>query len=118
VEESFHVLDGEFAFSVGEQVTAAGAGTYVLVPRGTRHKIAAGTGGGRLFALMVRGGLEEKFFELGDLPPDGITDPAVRTAISPARLHPGVGIGRLTGGTPLQGGCKAARAGWLHGEDA
>jgi hypothetical protein len=84
VEESFHVLDGEFAFSVGEQVTAAGAGTYVLVPRGTRHKIAAGAGGGRLFALMVRGGLEEKFFELGDLPPDGITDPAVRTAISPS----------------------------------
>jgi hypothetical protein len=26
--------------------------------------------------------LEEMSFELGDLPPDGITDPAVRTAIS------------------------------------
>jgi hypothetical protein len=31
---------------------------------------------------MVPGGLEEMFFELATLPPDGITDPAVRAAIS------------------------------------
>jgi len=55
---------------------------YVLVPRGTRHEISAGAGGGRLLVLMVPGGLEEMFFELGNLPPDSITDPAVRAAIS------------------------------------
>ena len=33
-------------------------------------------------ALMVPGGLEEMFLELGTLPPDSITDPAVRAAIS------------------------------------
>ena len=82
MEESFFVLDGEFTFAVGEEKIPAGPGTYVLVPRGTRHGFTAGTGGGRFLVLMVPGGLEEMFFELGDLPPDSITDPAVRAAIS------------------------------------
>ena len=82
MEESLFVLGGEFTFPVGEQVIRAGPGSYVLVPRGTRHEISAGAGGGRLLVLMVPGGLEEMFFELGNLPPDGITDPAVRAAIS------------------------------------
>jgi hypothetical protein len=38
--------------------------------------------GGRLLVLLVPGGLEEMFFELGNLPPDSITDPAVPAAIS------------------------------------
>jgi len=82
VQESFFVLDGEFTFAVGEQQIAAGPGSYILVPRGTRHTITAGAGGGRFLTLMVPGGLEEMFFELAGLPPDGITDPAVRAAIS------------------------------------
>jgi len=82
MEESFFVLDGEFTFAVGDQQVAAGPGSYVLVPRGTRHGITAGTGGGRFLTLMVPGGLEEMFFELAGLPPDSITDPAARDAIS------------------------------------
>jgi mannose-6-phosphate isomerase-like protein (cupin superfamily) len=82
MEESFFVLDGEFAFSVGEEKVEVGPGSYVLVPRGTRHMIHAGGSGGRLLALMVPGGLEEMFFELAQLPPGGITDPVVRAAIS------------------------------------
>jgi hypothetical protein len=31
---------------------------------------------------MVPGGLEEMFYELADLPPDSVTDPAARGAIS------------------------------------
>lgn len=81
-EESFFVLGGEFTVLVGEEVIHAGPGSYVLVPRGTRHEISAGAGGGRLLVLMVPGGLEDMFFELGNLPPDSITDPAVRAAIS------------------------------------
>ena len=52
------------------------------MPRGTRHTISAGAGGGRFLTLMVPGGLEEMFFELANLPPDSITDPAARAAIS------------------------------------
>jgi quercetin dioxygenase-like cupin family protein len=83
MEESFFVLDGEFTFPVGEETIHAGPRSYVLVPRGTRHTIAAGAGGGRLLVLMVPGNDWHKmFFELANLPPGGITDPTVRAAIS------------------------------------
>jgi quercetin dioxygenase-like cupin family protein len=81
-QESFFILDGEFTFAIGGQQIPAGPGSYILVPRGTRHGITAGAEGGRFLTLMVPGGLEEMFLELADLPPDSITDPAVRAAIS------------------------------------
>ncbi|MGE5827823.1 MAG: cupin domain-containing protein [Micromonosporaceae bacterium] len=82
MEESFYVLAGDFTFTVGEDTVSAGVGSYLLIPRGTRHMIHAEEGGGRLLTLMVPGGLEEMFFELAALPPGAITDPAVRAAIS------------------------------------
>ena len=68
MEESFYVLDGQYTFTVGEEEIPA---------RDHRRR-----GGGRLLTLMVPGGLEEMFLELGTLPPGSITDPAVRAAIS------------------------------------
>ena len=44
MEESFYVLDGQYVFTVGEEKIPAGPGSYVLVPRGTRHTITAGAG--------------------------------------------------------------------------
>ncbi|ADB33245.1 Cupin 2 conserved barrel domain protein [Kribbella flavida DSM 17836] len=81
-EESFFVLDGRFTFTVGEEAIVANPGTYILVPRGTAHTITAAEGGGRFLTLMVPGGLEEMFFELGELPKNAIRDPAVRKAVS------------------------------------
>ncbi|GLH98175.1 cupin domain-containing protein [Phytohabitans aurantiacus] len=81
MEESFFVLDGDFTFEVGDEKLDTGPGSYVLIPRGVRHMIRA-RGSGTLLGLMVPGGLEEMFFELGRLPADSITDPAVRAAIS------------------------------------
>jgi quercetin dioxygenase-like cupin family protein len=81
-EESFFILDGLFTFTVGEEAIAASPGTYILVPRGTSHTFSAAAGGGRFLLLMVPGGLEKMFFELGQLPPNAIRDPAVRAAIS------------------------------------
>jgi mannose-6-phosphate isomerase-like protein (cupin superfamily) len=82
MEESFFILDGEFTFTVGEERVEVGPGMYVLVPRGTSHAISAGNGGGRFLTLMVPGGLEEMFFELGDLGPDSIRDVDARAAVS------------------------------------
>jgi quercetin dioxygenase-like cupin family protein len=82
MEESFFVLDGEFTFTVGEEEALLGSGAYILVPRGTRHMIRAGSSGGRLLALMVPGGLERMFVELAELPPGALTDPAARAAVS------------------------------------
>lgn len=81
-EESFFVLDGDFTFTVGDDAIEATPGTYVLVPRGTAHTISASAGGGRFLTLMVPGGLEHMFFELGELPPNAIRDPEVRAAIA------------------------------------
>jgi quercetin dioxygenase-like cupin family protein len=81
-EESFFVLDGLFTFTVGAEAVEAGPGTYILVPRDTSHTISAARGGGRFLTLMVPGGLEEMFFELGQLPPNAIRDPAARAAVS------------------------------------
>jgi mannose-6-phosphate isomerase-like protein (cupin superfamily) len=82
MEESFFVLDGDFTFTFGEEAIPVGTGSYLLIPRGTRHMIHAEGDGGRLLTLMVPGGLEEMFFELAQLPPGSITDPKVRAAIS------------------------------------
>jgi quercetin dioxygenase-like cupin family protein len=82
MEESFFVLDGSFTFTVGGRAIEATSGAYILVPRGTAHTITAAEGGGRFLTLMVPGGLEEMFFELGLLPPNAIRDPAARAAIS------------------------------------
>jgi len=81
-EESFYVLDGLFTFTVGDTSVEATPGVFLLVPRGTAHTITAAEGGGRFLTLMVPGGLEEMFFELGNLPPNAIRDPAARAAIS------------------------------------
>jgi quercetin dioxygenase-like cupin family protein len=36
-EEAFYVLDGSIEFTIDETRITAGAGSFVLVPRGTRH---------------------------------------------------------------------------------
>jgi quercetin dioxygenase-like cupin family protein len=81
-EESFFILDGAFSFTIGESVTEATPGMYLLVPRDTQHGISAAAGGGRFLTLMVPGGLEKMFFELAALPPNAIRDPVARAAIS------------------------------------
>ncbi|QJY44483.1 cupin domain-containing protein [Pseudonocardia broussonetiae] len=82
MEESFFVLDGEFAFTIGEQEVTGGTGSYLLVPRDTPHVLAATTEHARCLVLMVPGGQEEMFYELGALGADSLRDPAVRAAIS------------------------------------
>ena len=82
MEESFYILDGRFTFTVGEERIEAVPGMYLLVPRGTAHTFTAAEGGGRFLLLMVPGGLERMFFELAELPPNSITDAAVRSAIA------------------------------------
>jgi mannose-6-phosphate isomerase-like protein (cupin superfamily) len=81
-EESFYVLDGAFSFTLGTEEVQAGPGSFIVVPRGTRHELRAGRGGGRLLTLWVPGGTEAMFVELSRMPPGSLRDPEVRKKIS------------------------------------
>jgi mannose-6-phosphate isomerase-like protein (cupin superfamily) len=81
-DESFYVLDGAFTFTLGTDDVEAGPGSFIRVPRGTRHELRAGPGGGRLLTLWVPGGAEAMFVELSRMPPGSLRDPEVRKAIS------------------------------------
>jgi quercetin dioxygenase-like cupin family protein len=81
-EESFYVLNGAFTFTLDTDETEARPGSFILVPRGTRHVLRAAPGGGRLLTLWVPGGLEAMFVELSRMPPGSLRDPEARKAIS------------------------------------
>ena len=85
MEESFYVLSGRFAFTLGESEVEVGEGGFIMVPRGTRHLIHCGADGGTLLTLFTPAGLEDMFLELGRLPADSITNPEIRAAT--ARGH-------------------------------
>jgi quercetin dioxygenase-like cupin family protein len=81
-EESFYVLNGAFTFTLDTDETEARPGSFILVPRGTRHVLRAAPGGGRLLTVWVPGGLEAMFVELSRMPPGSLRDPEARKAIS------------------------------------
>lgn len=80
--EAFYVLDGRFTFTLGDDDLEAGPGSFVLIPRNTRHLMRAEAGGGRFLTLWTPSGLEQMFVELSRLSPDALRDPDVRRAIS------------------------------------
>jgi mannose-6-phosphate isomerase-like protein (cupin superfamily) len=63
-DESFYVLEGEYAFSNGEETLRVGAGSLLYVPKGTLHAHKnVGEGVGRMLVTQTPGGLYEHFFE-------------------------------------------------------
>ena len=76
--EAFYVLDGRFTFTLGEHEIEATPGSFVLIPRNTRHLMRAEVGGGRFLTIWTPGGLENFFIELSRLSPDALRDPKVR----------------------------------------
>ena len=69
-EETFYVLEGEFAFQLGTQTVKATAGTFVFVPRDVPHAFEnVGNQPGRIVGIMTPGGYEKFFEELAQLPP-------------------------------------------------
>jgi quercetin dioxygenase-like cupin family protein len=80
--EAFYVLEGRFTFTLGEDDFQAGPGSFVLIPRNTRHLMRDEAGGGRFLTLWTPGGLDQMFVELSRLSPDALRDPLVRKAVS------------------------------------
>ena len=63
-EECIHVLDGRFTFTLGHDEIEAAPGSWVFIPRGTRHGFTA-TPDARALILVTPAGLEGFFAELG-----------------------------------------------------
>ena len=71
-DESFYVLEGEYEFSIGEDVLRVGAGSLIYVPKGTLHAHKnVGEGVGRMLVSQTPGGLYERFFEEAGKAVDG-----------------------------------------------
>ena len=65
-DEVLYVLDGEFRFQMGEQLTTVSSGGMMFVPRGVAHCFQnAGDADGRLLITFAPSGME-RFFALTD----------------------------------------------------
>ena len=64
-DEGFYILDGSFTFVLGREEFDAPQGSFVFVPRGTRHGFVS-TAGARALLVIVPSGLEGFFRELGE----------------------------------------------------
>jgi quercetin dioxygenase-like cupin family protein len=63
-EEGFYILDGSFTFTLADDVVELGVGSFIFVPRGTRHGFTVRLGG-RALLFITPAGLEGFFEELG-----------------------------------------------------
>jgi mannose-6-phosphate isomerase-like protein (cupin superfamily) len=60
-DEGFYVLEGEATFYVGEEIYAAGPGTFVFLPHGVPHSYTFETAVVRMLSIIAPGGLEGHF---------------------------------------------------------
>jgi quercetin dioxygenase-like cupin family protein len=66
-EEAFYLLGGELEFLDGGRTFTAGAGDFVLIPRGIRHRFRnLGLHPARLLFFFTPAGQERMFIEGGD----------------------------------------------------
>lgn len=83
-EEVFYILEGAFAFKLGDEDVRAEAGSLLFVPRGTRHGFTM-EAGSRALILIAPAGLGAYFAELGEALESGRPAAEVRPEL--ARRH-------------------------------
>lgn len=65
-DETFFVLDGEIAFTVGGETRAGVPGTLVFAPRGAPHKYVAMKGPARHLTIVAPPGFEAFFVDVAE----------------------------------------------------
>lgn len=73
-EESFYVLEGEMAITVGDRTVKATPGTFVVVPRDTVHSFTIESEQVRVLTLVTPAGMEG-WFEEFSVPAPAMTLP-------------------------------------------
>lgn len=86
-DEAWYVLDGRMTFYVGDAVLEAGAGAFVLAPRGIPHTFTVDVEPTRVLVFASPAGFERFAVELGE--PAGSDDPPAGLAVpGPEALGP------------------------------
>lgn len=76
-DETFYILEGELAVTVGDRTIEAGPGTLVFLPRNVQHSFTIESEQIRMLVLLAPAGLEGWFKELSvpaqamEMPPAG-----------------------------------------------
>lgn len=92
-DEIWYVLEGEIAFTVGDQVQMGGPGTYVHIPKGVPHTFQIKSGTARWFGMGVPAGLDQWFFETGEpagsltLPPPATEPPNIEMIVKSLQAY-------------------------------
>jgi quercetin dioxygenase-like cupin family protein len=70
-DESWYVIEGELRFRLDDRIHGARAGSFVFVPRGTRHCFQnVGGRPARILVMFTPSGMERFFDRFATLPPD------------------------------------------------
>ena len=103
-DETFYLLDGAITFLVGEEMTTASKGDYLMIPRNTRHAFRVDSDTARVLNGYTPASMEALILETATptneriLPPKGIAPPA---AMTPELLRR-YGLDWLPGPDPLR----------------
>jgi mannose-6-phosphate isomerase-like protein (cupin superfamily) len=73
-DEVWFVLEGEIAFTLGEQTRQIGPGSFAYIPRGIPHTFQVVSTSARWFGFGIGGTLDQWFFETG-VPAGALTLP-------------------------------------------
>lgn len=102
-DEAFYILDGTYAFLIGEEEIELHPGGYAFAPRGTVHGfVNVGSSTARMLVLVTPGGIQESFFqEVGDSADRPAWEPDMAKVLAVA---PKYGIDFPTSGAQEEGG--------------
>jgi quercetin dioxygenase-like cupin family protein len=92
-DEIWYVLEGEIAFTVGDETRVGGPGTFVYIPRNVPHTFQVRSNSARWFGIGTPAGLDQWFFETGEaagaltLPPPPQGPPDVAAIVASLRAY-------------------------------
>jgi mannose-6-phosphate isomerase-like protein (cupin superfamily) len=76
-DETFYLLEGQLELLVNDRTTTVSAGSFVRIPKGTLHTFRnVGTEPARFLAMVVPGGFEKFWEEVGEPATDPSSPPA------------------------------------------